>query len=130
MNIFRPPSRSGYVSYRVKSVLSKQQIQHAHRPIAGPRRKPRVLPRAHTRPELPARIRNHQVPLRDRIYPEPSTRTLKLGRSYSASWRPQPLTLRPSAKTDASTLVTADQQDHRDSRIQLCCKVIPTFKIL
>jgi len=42
----------------------------------GPRRKPRVLPRAYTRPELPTRILDYTVPFQDHFDPEASSRIL------------------------------------------------------
>ena len=56
------------MSHRVRGVPSKQQTRHASRPIAGPRRKPQVLSQVHTRPKLPVRVRNYQIPLCGYIY--------------------------------------------------------------
>jgi len=83
-------SRSRHVSRCARSVPSDQRTQHVSRPSIGPRRKSRVLSRAHTHLELPTRIRDYQVPLRDPNDRRSSTMDAQLGRGCPASWGPQP----------------------------------------
>ena len=55
--------------HRIRSISSEQQIRYTSWPIAGPRRKPRALPRVHTRPEIP--IRYPQLSGLSRVHTRP-----------------------------------------------------------
>jgi len=76
---------------------------------------------------LLAQIRNHQVPFRDHSYSRPSTTDAQLewGRS-TPNFRDED----PSVKTVSPASVTAERHDPRDSRIWLCCQIIPIFQTL
>ena len=84
---FWPSSESQHESCLVKSVPSEQRTQRTSRLIMDPRRKPRVLPWAHIRPELPTWICNYQVLFRTTsvrvIHPD-----AELGWNYSTTKGP------------------------------------------
>jgi len=77
-----------HVSCYVRSVTSDQWTQHARKPSMGPRRKPRVLPRAQTRPEPPIWILDSQIPFQDHIDLEPSIQMLNSDKVVPLVWGP------------------------------------------
>ena len=130
-----PSLRSWHMPHCIRSVSSEQQAQHTNWHITIPRRRPRALPRAHTRlqgesfgpcPEPTSATARF---LFDYIYPRSFIRIFNSSRTIPLVGGPNPHN-KGLLRRLASTLDTTQQQDSPIHGVSYTTRISPRSKYL